>query len=97
MKNNTSPHHGGNIAEQSQSQYPPATEEPEEEYAEPLPGPEARADIASRLRALSLDMSILASDMAYHGGFGPMGIKSTEMLAAAQIAREWADAVEAMA
>lgn len=79
------------------SNYAPSVEEPEEDYGEPLPGPEARADIASRLRVLSLEMSALASDMAYHGGFGPMGVKSTEMLAAAQIAREWADAVEAMA
>ena len=79
------------------SHYAPPVEEPEEEYGEPIPGPEARADIASRLRALSLDMAILASDMAYHGGFGPMGAKALEMQGAAVIASEWADAVEAMA
>lgn len=79
------------------SHYAPSVEEPEEEHGEPLPGPEARADIASRLRVLSLEMAILANDMAYHGGFGPMGVKALEMQGAALLAREWADAVEAMA
>ena len=79
------------------SHYAPSVEEPEEEHGEPLPGPEARADIASRLRALSECMATLASDMEYHGGFGPMGIKAREMQGAALIAREWADAAEAMA
>ena len=79
------------------SHYAPSVEEPEEEHGEPLPGPEARADIVSRLRVLANYMAELAADMEYHGGFGPMGIKAGEMQRAVIIVSEWADVVEAMA
>lgn len=60
-----------------------------------LPAPETRADIAARLRILAHDMTVLAVDMEYHGGFGPMAMHGVQLYGAASIARQWADAVEA--
>lgn len=60
-----------------------------------LPTTTTRADIAARLRILAHDMTALAVDMEYYGGFGPMATHGVQLYGAAIIARQWADAVEA--
>lgn len=54
------------------------------------------AEIVARLRAVAVEMESLGAAMDYFGGFGGrMAQHGREMVGAAEIAREWADEIEA--
>ena len=56
--------------------------------------PTTRAQIAACLRDLSCRMLACGTAMDYYGGLGTMGQHGREMIGAARLAAEWADAIE---
>ena len=55
------------------------------------------AEIAERLRKMSVQMLSLGIDMEYAGGFGPLAEKGQMMAEQAEIALSWAHEIESEA
>ena len=58
---------------------------------DPVP---TNAEIAERLRMLSIDMMSIGIDMQYVGGFGPLAKNGQMMADQAEIALSWAHDIE---
>lgn len=51
-------------------------------------------EIATELRALSIEMSRIGSAMDYFGGLNQIGDHGREMIRASVVARDWAAGIE---
>lgn len=54
-----------------------------------------KKQIAKRLRTLANRMTDVATDMDYYGGFAEWALHGKELANAANIARQWADEIDA--
>lgn len=54
-----------------------------------------QTEIATRLRALAVEMDDIAVAMDYYGGFAEWAKHGREIAGAGGIARQWADEIEA--
>lgn len=53
-----------------------------------------RDEIIKRLRALSIEMIDLGTEIDYYYGFNPLSAHGAEMVGGGHIAASWADAME---